>query len=323
MGRRIPPLPAIQAFLYAARSSSFRVAARQLALSPSAFSRRLQTLEAFTGVALFERSSPPALTEAGRRYYQAIAGRLDEILAATEELRPVPESQRLVLMSPQSLAMNWLMPKLPTFLERHPGVEVDIVIGRDLNMLRQGKADVALASNTLDFTGLPTDPLVALEGVAVAPRMLATRRPPPGSLNELPGYKLLSLQHPVDFWTRWLDRAGYRGPNVADPTRYETWGLMYEAAANGFGLTIAVSAIANSYLREGRLLPCFNISVEANGYRIAYASQNTRSRADVHRLSAWLADEMVRSRQEYRALIRRSFATDTEYRPAAAGTSLQ
>lgn len=323
MGRRIPPLPAIQAFLFAARSSSFRVAARELALSPSAFSRRLQTLEAFTGVALFERSSPPTLTEAGRRYYRAIAGRLDEILAATEALRPTTANQRLLLMSPQSLAMNWLMPRLSRFMDQHPGLEVDIVIGRDLNMLRQGKADLALASNLLDFTGLPTDPLVPMEGIAVAPRMLATRQPPPGSLNELSGYKLLSLQHPANFWTRWLDRAGYHGPNLADPTRYETWGLMYEAAANGFGLTIAVTAIANNYLREGRLVPCFNISVEATGYRIVYASQGTRSRADVSSLSAWLGQEMLESRDEFRTLIRRSFSADVDYRPAATGVSVQ
>ena len=186
MGRRLPPLPAIEAFLFAARSSSFRAAARQLALSPSAFSRRLQTLEAFTGVALFERSAPPTLTEAGRRYYQAIAGRLDEILAATEELRLIPDNQRLLVMSPQSLAMNWLMPRLSKFIDQHPGLEVDIVIGVDLNTLRLGKADVALASNMRDFTGLPSDPTVALEAVVVAPRTLAAGRPHPALWTSCP-----------------------------------------------------------------------------------------------------------------------------------------
>jgi LysR family transcriptional regulator, glycine cleavage system transcriptional activator len=316
MLRRLPPLPAIEAFLFAARSSSFRAAAQQLALSPSAFSRRLQTLEAFTGVALFERSAPPKLTEAGRRYYQAIAARLDEILAATEELRSMPDKQRLLLMSPPSLAINWLMPKLPHFMDRHPGLEVDIVIGTDLNMLRLGKADVALASNLRDFTGLPTDPMVALEAVVVTPRALTAGGPPPRSLNELPDHKLLALEKPADFWTRWLSRAGYNGPNVGNPKRYETWGLMYEAASNGFGLTIAVSVLANNYLREGRLSPFCDISVEYNsGYRIAYASQKTRSHAGVRCLSAWLADEMLRSRDEFRTLTRRSISSGGRSRP--------
>ncbi len=303
MGRRLPPLPAIEAFLYAARSSSFRAAAQQLALSPSAFSRRLQTLEAFTGGALFERSAPPTLTRAGRRYYQAIAGRLDEIIAATEALRLAPDRQRLVLMSPQSLAINWLMPRLAKFIDQHPGLDIDIVIGIDLNRLRLGKADLALASNLRDFTDLPTDPMAALDAVVVAPPALVFGQPRPRSLDALSDYKLLALEKPVDFWTRWLNRAGYHGPNVRDSTRYETWGLMYEAAANGFGLTIAVSALANSYLREGRLSPCFDICVDYDsGYKIAYANQNTQSRADVGRLSAWLMEEMAQSKDEFRSL---------------------
>jgi LysR family transcriptional regulator, glycine cleavage system transcriptional activator len=316
MGRRLPPLPAIEAFLFAARSSSFRAAARQLALSPSAFSRRLQTLEAFTGITLFERSAPPTLTEAGRRYYQAIGGPLDEILAATEALRVIPDDQRVLLMLPPSLAMNWLMPRLSHFIDRHPELEVDIVIGTDLNTLRLGKADIAVASNLRDFTGLPTDQMVALEAVVVAPRALAAGRPPPGSLNELSKYKLLGLENPGDFWTRWLSRAGYEGPSVRDPVRYETWCLMYEAAANGFGLTIAVSALANGYLREGRLSPCFDISLKYNdGYRIAYASPKTQSRAGVRCLSAWLAEEMLQSRDEFRTLTRRSASSDGQHRP--------
>jgi DNA-binding transcriptional LysR family regulator len=306
MRRLLPPLPAIEAFLFAARAPSFRAAAQQLALSPSAFSRRLQTLETFTGVALFERTTPPTLTAAGERYYQLVAGRLDEILSATLELRHSPSNRRLVLMSPQSLAINWLMPMVSGFTDRHPGIDVDIVVGVDLNMLRLGKADVALASVMRDCTGLATDPMVALEAAVVAPRTLAAGRPPPGSLGELPGYKLLGLEEPTDFWQRWLNRAGYHGPNLPDPTRYETWGLMYEAAANGFGLTIAVSAIANSYLRGGRLSPCFDTCVEYNsGYRIAYASKATASREDVRCLSTWLAEQMLSSRDEFRTLLAR------------------
>jgi DNA-binding transcriptional LysR family regulator len=227
-------------------------------------------------------------------------------------------------MSPQSLAINWLMPRLSHFIDQHPGLEVDIVIGVDLNMLRLGKADIALASHLRDFTGLPSDPTVALEAVVVAPRTLAAGRTPPGSLNELSGYKLLALEQPTDFWSRWLNRAGYRGPNVADAARYETWGLMYEAAANGFGLTIAVSALANSYLREGRLSPCFDISVEYNsGYRIAYASQKTQSRPAVRCVSAWLEDEMLQSRDEFRDLIKRPPPSGGDRNPSSARASIQ
>jgi DNA-binding transcriptional LysR family regulator len=324
MGRRLPPLPAIEAFLFAARSSSFRAAAQQLALSPSAFSRRLQTLEAFTGVALFDRSTPPTLTEAGRQYYEAIAERLDEILAATEALRQIPVSQRLTLMSPPSLATNWLMPRFSKFIEQNPELDVDIVIGQDLKILRQGKADVALAGDIRDFTGFPTERLATLEGIVVSPPALANGRRRPSSLKELPGHKLLAIQKPTNFWTRWLELAGYKGPRLSSPTRYGTWNLMYEAAANGFGLTIAVAALANNYLRDGRLIPCVEASVDLKAsYKIAYANQRTQSRADVRRLTAWLADEMEQSRDEYRSLVGKFTSGRGDPSPGRAGASIQ
>ena len=275
------------------------------------------------GVALFERSAPPTLTEAGWRYYRAIAGQLDEILAATEALRQTPPSQRLVLFSPPSLATNWLMPRFSRFTDQNPDLQVDIVIGQDLNVMRQGKADVALAGQIRDFTGFPTESLTPLEAIAVSPRALAYNRPPPSSLKEFSGHKLLGINKPADFWTRWLNLAGYDGPSLGDPTRYETWGLMYEAAANGFGLTIAIAALANNYLRDGRLIPCVEASVDLKvTYKIAYADQKTQSRADARRLTSWIIDEMKGSRDEYQTLVR-GYAAAGAGRSAAVEPSMQ
>jgi len=79
---------------------------------------------------------------------------------------------------------------------------------------------------------------------------------------------------------------------------------MYEAAANGFGVTIAATALANGYLRDGRLAACFGPALDLNaGYRIAYANEKTRSRPPVRRLADWLTEEMSQSSDEYRALI--------------------
>ncbi len=66
MLRQVPPLAALEAFFAATQAPSFRAAAETLALSPSAFSRRIQLLEQFVGLALFDRTSAGTpLTAAG------------------------------------------------------------------------------------------------------------------------------------------------------------------------------------------------------------------------------------------------------------------
>jgi DNA-binding transcriptional LysR family regulator len=67
MRRRLPPLEQIEAFIEAARARTFREAANRCALSPAAFSRRIQGFSDFIGLKLFERRPGGVrLTEAGR-----------------------------------------------------------------------------------------------------------------------------------------------------------------------------------------------------------------------------------------------------------------
>lgn len=84
MKRQTPPLDAIEAFLQAADTASFREAADTLAISAPAFSRRIQALEDFLGTSLFDRSgSRVVLNATGREYLRAIAALIDAIRKAS------------------------------------------------------------------------------------------------------------------------------------------------------------------------------------------------------------------------------------------------
>ena len=155
MKRLIPPLEALEAFLAAARERNFRTAADSLALSPSAFSRRIQMLEAFLGKPLFDRSGPfPVLTAAGKSYRREVEAAITSIGNATQRFHASPQD-RLRLMCPQSFAINWLMPRLPAFMAENPGIDLQLVIGRDVAMLHQDRVDAAIMSGPRNFGDLP------------------------------------------------------------------------------------------------------------------------------------------------------------------------
>ena len=83
--RRLPPLTAIEAFVAVARLGSIKAAAQELALSPPALSRRIQTLERFISRPLFDRRHQAMVPNAdGERLLAAIAPALDGMSDAIE-----------------------------------------------------------------------------------------------------------------------------------------------------------------------------------------------------------------------------------------------
>src|SRR6187401_1611801 len=86
--RPLPPLDFLRGFESAARHLSFTRAAAELFLTQSAVSRQIQALEAYLGLALFERRHKAlALTDSGQAYYRAVGACLGELREATRKLR--------------------------------------------------------------------------------------------------------------------------------------------------------------------------------------------------------------------------------------------
>lgn len=307
MRRSAPPLQGIEAFIAATRASSFRAAADALALSPSAFSRRIQALESFVGAVLFDREAPtPTLTEAGDRYRREVEPAIEAIRAATARVSAPTRAIRV--MASQSFAISWLMPRSPAFRQAS-GAELELVLGRDLGLLRLGRAEVAIAPGPAAFDGLPFERLIPLEGAVVAAPRLADGRAPPRTPCELADHDLLSVATPADLWPRWLARAGLADARARSALTFETLTLMYEAAANGLGVTLAVPTVSDRYLETGRLRACFDLRAETDAdYNLVFASEAVRHRPGVRAFAAWMKAEAEASRARFTDLLHASIA---------------
>jgi LysR family transcriptional regulator, glycine cleavage system transcriptional activator len=114
------------AFEAAARTGSFGGAASRVALTQSAVSRAIATLEESLGVTLFQRDGRRVqLTEVGRAYADQIGVALDQIRRATAgtiEARNAPAP--IAIATLPSFGMRWLAPRLPRLFARHPDLAV-------------------------------------------------------------------------------------------------------------------------------------------------------------------------------------------------------
>ena len=80
--RKLPPLGTLRAFEAAARHLSFKAAADELGVTPTAISHQIRQLEELCGYALFRRRPRPlALTACGARLFPVLKEGLDNFAA--------------------------------------------------------------------------------------------------------------------------------------------------------------------------------------------------------------------------------------------------
>lgn len=125
---RIPSLNWLRVFEAAARTGSFARAAGALNMSPPAVSQQVKALEGYLGKPLFERGPRNVvLTEAGHAFLPTVARALHSVEIATDNLFGKPGRQPLTVQCSAMMASGWLIPRLDTFRERHPEVQLTLI----------------------------------------------------------------------------------------------------------------------------------------------------------------------------------------------------
>ena len=110
------PVNALRTFESAARLRSFKLAAAELTVTPTAISHQIKALEQQLGFALFERVPRGVrLTPKGETLFAGVHGALLDVAATLEGLRPQPSTGSLCVSVTHSFAALWLVPRL-TFL---------------------------------------------------------------------------------------------------------------------------------------------------------------------------------------------------------------
>ncbi|TXD90703.1 LysR family transcriptional regulator, partial [Mitsuaria sp. TWR114] len=127
MDRRSLPLSALRAFEAAARLGSFKAAAEELAVTPTAISHQIRGLEEQSGVVLFERQvRRVTLTEAGAQLYPVLRDGFDAIQSALERLPQPRRRPQVVISATNAFTVKWLVPRMSDFRLRHPGIDLQL-----------------------------------------------------------------------------------------------------------------------------------------------------------------------------------------------------
>lgn len=248
-----PPLHALQAFVAVARLKNLTRAAAEQNLTVSALSHQMRALEQRLNQRLLLRGPRGVtLTPQGERLLESIASHMEGIERVFARVRE-RRVDALTVSALPSFSSSWLMPRLPDFMARHPGLELNLQTSVDLVDFEREAVDAALRLGSGQWAGLTAEHLLDEWIVPVAsPKLLAGRRRP--KADELASWPLLGESDDDNKrWRRWFAEFG-----GTPPRRYAAMftdaELLHKAAAEGLGIALGRMILARPLIANGSLV---------------------------------------------------------------------
>ncbi len=284
---KLPPLTELRAFEAAARHLSFRLAAAELGVTPTAISHQIKLLERHCGQLLFRRRPRPlVLTWAGQQLFPVVRDGFETFAAALSTVRTGPASGRLRITATNAFAARWLVPRLPKWRETYPRLKLDI-IGTDAVLdLSAGEADVAIRYARKSPPLGPSIELVRDTFYVVASPKLVGARKRTLSPAQLTQFPLIEIEWPENDaeaprWQWWQVVARRHHKSVPDlealsSLRFREELHAIEAAIAGQGVAICSDVLVGPELANGTLVPVSNVKLPGYGFYIVHRDSHPK-----------------------------------------------
>jgi DNA-binding transcriptional LysR family regulator len=251
---RLSPL---NAFVHAAESRSFTLAARELGISSSAVGKAVSRLEQRLGVQLFQRSTRKVtLTSEGSRFLRRCQTIFNEIEAAELEISQSTSTPHGTLRLSLPLIGMLIMPTISAFAQAYPGIELDLdFTDRLVDVIEEG-FDVVVRTGKVSDSRLMMRKLGTFSYVIVgAPHYLAQRgmpERPEDLINHTCLYHRWAATGKLEIWP--LNRDGVE-LNIEPPASViaNTMEPLIEMAERGLGLVYTPTFTVGRQLAEGKL----------------------------------------------------------------------
>ncbi|HWI83872.1 LysR substrate-binding domain-containing protein [Ramlibacter sp.] len=273
---RSPSIAELHALAAAARHGNFSRAAAELCVTQGAISRSIARLEEHLGQPVFRRQGRHSvLTQAGQAYLDAVGPALQAIEAATVQAQSRQAPADLRVSVTPTLFSHWLIPRLPDFRRRHPGIGLSFApYRRDDGMdaadvhawLRGGSAPWPRHIRAHYVVGRELVPICRPEDAAG----LATPQ-------DLLARPLLFHTNYPDNWAHWFRSVGCEPRGLQPAADFELVSLLVQAVIAGLGVAVVQRCLVEDELAAGRIAaPIATPVLNTRGYHLCHAARLER-----------------------------------------------
>jgi LysR family glycine cleavage system transcriptional activator len=250
--RHLPPLSALRAFAALAEAGSFSAAARRLNVTHAAVAQQVRALEEHLGVTLAVRDGRSlALTAEGGQLAAALAEGFGAVQRGVLALRDQGADRPVKVTLTPGFAVQWLMPRLRDFWERHPDIGLSLHPENRVVDLRRDGMDLGIRYGRGKWPGVQAAFLASARlVVAAAPEVTGGRSGLTPA--QMAGMEWIAARD-------WPEQDDYLRSIGLDPaalskTEFPNEELSIAAARQGLGLVVESLALIEDDLRTGRLV---------------------------------------------------------------------
>ena len=283
--RSLPPLQLLQAFEAAGRLLSFKRAAEELHVTPSAISQQIKSLEESLGLVLFERIVRGLrLTDAGRAYWQDVHDALTRLRVSTLQLTDRFGHSVLRVSIIPFIANEVVIPALHTFQEQYPDIELRIETSPNTLSFQAEESDIAVRVGLGKWAGFVSEKIRDIIVTPVCSPALAK-----GSkwktVADLSGETFINVSTNPDHWQEVARAAGLDSLQPGNVLVFDSYYAAMSAAEKGLGVALGLFPLTTSWVVSGRLAAPFPVRAKvAEAHHIIFRSgSHTREECRVFR----------------------------------------
>ena len=288
----LTPMRGLRSFCVAAKCLSFKHAAVQLYLTPSAVSHQIKQLEQQLGFDLFVRKTRTLeLTSHGAQFFRAIEPQLLLLEQTINEFKDKPQNQTIVIDMPEFFASELFTPRLREWTQLHPEINIEVETTKS-GLQASAPADLSIVlANSTPTTGI-ADELFPLKYVPACNQAIYDEYADKGfeALEKVP--LILHKARPWS-WHQWAQMMRIDKFSPLQIIQFDSMFGVARAAQQGMGIALAPMPISQAWFNQGALVSLFDETLETNDRYFLVQHESANAFKPIDKFADWIKLQFV------------------------------
>ncbi|MBU2925512.1 LysR family transcriptional regulator [Colwellia sp. C2M11] len=281
------PIRGLRSFCVAAKCLSFKHAAAQLFLTPSAVSHQIKQLESQLDLTLFKRGTRSIeLTSAGKQFYQSIQPIIHQLESTISEFTNTQENKTIVISLPEFFASELFIPQLSEWSEQNPDINLQ------LETVKSGSEPSQIADLSIVLAnGKPNASIVQeLFPIRYAPacNKKLYKKLKNSGFKALQNTPLILHRARPWSWHQWADNVGVDDFDPKQIIQFDSMFGVVRAAQQGMGIALVPLPMSKTWFSEELLVKLFDEELNTNDRYYLIQHENMESKIELTVFADWV-----------------------------------